>query len=116
VSLAARHLKELPAGDRTPLPSGLREAGRLAADARPAPTVVVVVTDGRANVADGSPTRETREAARRLAETGASVVLVDAGDGDGLTDLLAAETDAERVSLADLSAERIDAAAGRGRD
>jgi len=28
VTLAARHLKSLPTGDRTPLPAGLRTAGR----------------------------------------------------------------------------------------
>ena len=112
VTLAARHLKELPTGDRTPLPSGLRTAGDVLDRADPGASVVVLVTDGRANVADGSPTDETREAARRLREFDPHVVVVDAGDGDrsGVTGLVADETDAERVPLSALSAERIETA------
>ena len=112
VTLAARHLKELPTGDRTPLPSGLRTAGDVLDRADPGASVVVLVTDGRANVADGSPTDETRKAARRLREFDPHVVVVDAGDGDrsGVTGLVADETDAERVPLSALSAERIETA------
>jgi magnesium chelatase subunit D len=120
VTLAARHLKELPTGDRTPLPAGLDAAARLATSVDDGGTLVVVVTDGRANVAGGgdgadtaSPTRATRAAARRLADTGASVILVDAGDdGAGVTDIVERETDARRIPLDDLSAERVVAAAG----
>ncbi|WP_311171694.1 VWA domain-containing protein [Halobellus ordinarius] len=108
VTLAARHLKELPTGDRTPLPAGLDAATRLAARAEAEASLVVVVTDGRANVAEGSPTAATRAAARRLAETESSVVLVDAGDeGAGLTSVIEDATDARRVSLQDLTAERV---------
>ncbi|WP_435183539.1 VWA domain-containing protein [Halobellus sp. EA9] len=116
VTLAARHLKDLPTGDRTPLPAGLRSASDVLDRADPAAGVVVVVTDGRANVADGSPVKETRAAARRLAERDPRVLVVDAGEGErgerGLTDLVATETDGERVPLSALSAERVDAAAG----
>jgi magnesium chelatase subunit D len=115
VTLAARHLKELPAGDRTPLPAGLDAATRLLDREGADASVVVVVTDGRANVADGdggSPTRATRAAARRLAATGSSVVVVDAGDdGTGVTDIVERETDARRLPLGDLSAEGIVGAA-----
>ena len=112
VTLAARHLKELPTGDRTPLPAGLHTAGDVLDRADPSASVVVLVTDGRANVAKESPIRETREAARRLSEFDPHVVVVDAGDGDrsGVTGLIADETDGERVPLAALSAERIEAA------
>lgn len=117
VSLAARHLKQLPAGDRTPLPSGLDAAHRLVTRADADSSLVVVVTDGRANVADGSPTAATRSAARHLATSDASVVLVDAGDdGTGLTDILESETGARRISLADLSAERVSEAAASVHD
>ncbi len=117
VTHAARHLKELPTGDRTPLPAGLRTAGEVIARADPAASVVVLVTDGRANVAAESPVRETRAAARRVAELGARVVVVDAGDGGeaGLAGTVAAETDGERVPLSALSAERVDAAVGDAR-
>ena len=123
VALAARHLKQLPTGDRTPLPAGLDAAARLATRDDEDATLVVVVTDGRANVAGGGerdgpdaagPTQATRAAARRLAETGASVILVDAGDdGTGVTGILETETDARRIPLDDLSAERVVDAAGR---
>ncbi|MFC6837515.1 VWA domain-containing protein [Halomarina ordinaria] len=118
VTLAARHLKGLPTGDRTPLPAGLRTAHEVLDRADPDTGVVVLVTDGRANVADGSPVRETRAAARRLADDGAHVVVVDAGDDDraGLTRLVAEETDGERVPLAALSAGRVDAAVGAARE
>ncbi|NHN41677.1 VWA domain-containing protein [Halorubellus sp. JP-L1] len=120
VTLAARHLKSLPTGDRTPLPAGLRTAGRVLDRADPAASVVVVVTDGRANVADGSPVAATRRAARGLAERDAAVVVVDAGGDERatVTDALVAASDGERVPLSALTAERVDAtvadAAGRG--
>ena len=112
VTLAARHLKELPAGDRTPLPAGLDAASRLVDREDAEASIVVVVTDGRANVASGaeseSPTRATRAAARRLATTNSSVVVVDAGDdGTGVTDIVESETGARRIPLDALSAERI---------
>jgi magnesium chelatase subunit D len=112
VTLAARHLKELPAGDRTPLPAGLDAASRLVDREDAEASIVVVVTDGRANVASGaeseSPTRATRAAARRLATTNSSVVVVDAGDdGTGVTDIVESETGARRIPLDVLSAERI---------
>ena len=118
VSLAARHLKELPTGDRTPLPAGLRTAGRVLDRADPAASVVVLVTDGRANVAAGSPVEETREAAGALAKVGARVLVVDAGEDDRttLTESIVDETDGERVPLSALSADRVDAAAGAARE
>ncbi|WP_148415334.1 VWA domain-containing protein [Haloferax sp. KTX1] len=115
VTLAARHLKELPTGDRTPLPSGLDAARRVIDRSDADAALVVVVTDGRANVADGSPTGQTRAAARSLAAADASVVVVDAGDdGIGVTDVLVSETGARRIPLSDLSAERVAEAARSG--
>ena len=116
VSLAARHLKELPTGDRTPLPAGLLAARDVIERADPAASVVVVVTDGRANAAD-SPVRETRDAAGALGETGAHVVVVDTDTDDrtGLTDVVVEGTDAEHIALSALSAGRIDDAAGATR-
>jgi magnesium chelatase subunit D len=113
LTLAARHLKTLPTGDRTPLPSGLDAARRLVSQTDSESTLVVVVTDGRATVADGSPTQETRSAAQRLATTETPVVVVDAGDdGTGVTDILVSETDGRCISLSALSAARIDDAVG----
>ena len=112
VSLAARHLKELPTGDRTPLPDGLRTAATVLDRADPTTSLVVVVTDGKGNVADGSPVAETRQAARALADRETRVLVVDADDGSrgGLVDPIIEETDGQRLPLSALSAGRIDAA------
>ncbi|MFB6305312.1 MAG: VWA domain-containing protein [Haloferacaceae archaeon] len=116
VTLAARHLKDLPTGDRTPLPAGLRTAAEVVDRADPAACVVVLVTDGRANVAAGSPVAETRAAARGLAALGARVVVVDAGDDrPGVVPAILEETDGERVPLSALTADRVDAAVGAAR-
>jgi magnesium chelatase subunit D len=115
VTLAARHLKDLPAGDRTPLPAGLRTAGAVVDRADPDTAVVVLVTDGRGNIAEGSPVEATRTAARGLAEAGARVVVVDAGEGRGLAGVIAEETEGRRVPLSALSAEQVDAAVGAAR-
>jgi magnesium chelatase subunit D len=110
-SRAARHLKELPTADRTPLPAGLRTAGEVLARAAPDASVVVLVTDGRANVAEGSPTAATRAAARGLDETADDVLVVDSGEGRGLVETVAAATDATVVDIDALSADRVAAAA-----
>ncbi|MFB6223387.1 MAG: VWA domain-containing protein [Haloarcula sp.] len=113
VSLAARHLKDLPTGDRTPLPDGLTAARDVLHRAEPDAGVVVIVTDGRANTADGSPVEATRTTARTLGEVADRTVVVDAGEGSraGLLDLVAEETDASVVPLDELTAERVDAVA-----
>ncbi|WP_058993121.1 VWA domain-containing protein [Haloarcula sp. CBA1127] len=114
VSLAARHLKDLPTGDRTPLPDGLTAAREVLDRADPDAGVVIVVTDGRANTADGSPVAATRTAARALGEAANRTVVVNAGEAGraGLLDLVAEETDASVVSLDALTAERVNAVAG----
>ncbi|PGF14896.1 magnesium chelatase [Natrinema sp. CBA1119] len=118
VSLAARHLKDLPSGDRTPLPAGLETSRRVLERADTDASVVVLVTDGRANVADGSPTEATRTAARALAAGDTRVIVVDAGDDSraGLSALVASETDGELVDLATLSADAVRTAAERAAD
>ncbi|NIC00205.1 VWA domain-containing protein [Halobacterium sp. R2-5] len=112
VTLAARHLKSLPTGDRTPLPAGLCAAEDVLARANPDAAVVVVVTDGRANAGTDAPTADTREAASALADRGADVLVVDAGDGGrtSLVDDVVRAADGERVPLDALTPERIDGA------
>ncbi len=119
VSMAARHLKELPTADRTPLPAGLRTAGEVLERADPAVGVVVLVTDGHANAGGGSPTAETRRAAGRLLQRDAHVIVVDAGDPEDRTSLagdIARMTDGERVALDALSAERVEETIARARE
>ncbi|MFC7198628.1 VWA domain-containing protein [Halospeciosus flavus] len=109
VDLAARHLKSLPTGDRTPLPAGLRAATDVLARADPEAAVVVLVTDGKANAGTDTPTADTWDAARRLAARGARVLVVDAGSG-GRTSLVGDVVEAtggERIPLDALTPERV---------
>ena len=104
VSLAARHLKSLPTGDRTPLPAGLSTAAAVLDDADSSLGVAVIITDGRANVADGSPTQATRRAAEQLAGAATAVVVVAAGTaGRGLIPTIVEVAGAETVPLSKLS-------------
>jgi magnesium chelatase subunit D len=114
VTLAARHLKELPTADRTPLPAGIETTADVLERAAPDVGVAVVVTDGRATAGMDNPTTQTRKSAGRLGTVADRTIVVDAGDdGRGLTDLLAAETDGITVSLDQLTPERLDRAVGR---
>jgi magnesium chelatase subunit D len=119
VTLATRHLKDLPTGDRTPLPAGLTTAADVLDRADPDAAVVVVVTDGRANSGTDSPTADTRAAARRLARLDAHTVVVDTDPDDSRTSLtadIAATTDGQHVPLDALTPERVDRALGGARD
>lgn len=82
---AKRSLAGLPGGGGTPLAAGLDAAATLAdaARRRGATPVIVMLTDGRANVArDGSGGRaradaDARDAARRLRAAGFTALLID---------------------------------------
>ncbi|MBS0374686.1 MAG: magnesium chelatase subunit D [Proteobacteria bacterium] len=82
---AKKSLAQLAGGGGTPLAAGLDAAARLAAQIlrRGGTPTVVVLSDGRANVAlDGSPGRgraedDARAAAQRLRLAGAAVLFVD---------------------------------------
>jgi magnesium chelatase subunit D len=115
VTLATRHLKDLPTGDRTPLPTGIATAADVLDRADPDAGVVVLVTDGRANSGSDSPTAATREAAERLARLDAHTVVVDTdpdAERTSLTGEIAAVTDGQRVPLDALTPEHVDRAAG----
>jgi magnesium chelatase subunit D len=115
VDLAARHLKSLPTGDRTPLPAGIEASAAVVDRADPDAAVVVILTDGRANAGSSSPTADTRVAARRLADREAEVLVVDAGT-DQRTSLvgdIVTGADGERVPLADLTPDRVAGAVQR---
>ena len=107
VALAARHLKELPTGDRTPLPAGLRTTAEVIDRVDPEAAVAVVVSDGRANAA-ANPTADTRAAAEALAATGARVVCVEAGDERGLLADVASATEGALLDLDALTAARVE--------
>lgn len=115
VDLAARHLKSLPTGDRTPLPAGLQAADEVLARADPETAVVILVTDGRATAGTDRPTRDTREAAKALEQRGAHVLVVDAGDGGrtSLVEDVVEAADGETVPLDALTPDRVDSAVQR---
>lgn len=82
---AKRHLAALPGGGGTPLASGIEAAAALAeAERHKGQTpVVVVMTDGRANIGRAGeqggdePARHAGEAARMLRELGIDTLLID---------------------------------------
>jgi magnesium chelatase subunit D len=115
VELAARRLRDLPVGGRTPLAAGLeavrqlirRESWRDPAR-RP---IVVVITDGRATgggpAALGDPLAQARRAAAALARLRATSIVVDAEEGPvrlGLAADLARHLGADLVTIPGLAA------------
>jgi len=110
VELAARRLRGVPVGGRTPLAAGLeavrqlvrREAWRDPAR-RP---IVVVITDGRATGPDALP--QARRAAAALARTRATAIVVDAEEGPvrlGLAGEIARHLAADLVTIPGLAAQ-----------
>src|SRR5579859_1458284 len=115
VHLASVRLRALPTGGRTPLALALRCAGVLfaqhdsAATARARIPLLVLVSDGRANVAlaGGDPFADTMAQARVLRAAGVGALVVDSEDGPvrlGRARTLAVELGAQYVQLAHLSA------------
>jgi magnesium chelatase subunit D len=109
IELAARRLRDLPVGGRTPLAAGLEAVRRLVRreawrDPARRP-LLVVVTDGRAT-GDGDALAQARRAAAALARTGISSIVVDAEEGPvrlGLAGELARHLGAEVVTVPDLA-------------
>jgi magnesium chelatase subunit D len=91
IEVAGRLLKELPTGGRTPLAAGLAKAReillpQLHRDPNLRP-LVIVVTDGKANVAlgEGNPVEEALQIAKRLAtDTRIQWTVVDTEDPHGV--------------------------------
>jgi magnesium chelatase subunit D len=84
VELAARRLRDLPVGGRTPLAEGLEAARQLIRreawrDPARRP-ILVVITDGRAT-GDGDAIARAKKAAAALARTRATSIVVDAEEG-----------------------------------
>jgi magnesium chelatase subunit D len=113
VDVAARRLRDLPAGGRTPLAEGLLEAARVLdleriRDPRRRP-LLVLVTDGRATAGPDAVAR-SRRAASLLAARGVATVLVDCETGAlrlGLARHLADDLAAEYLPLAAVSADAL---------
>jgi magnesium chelatase subunit D len=118
---ARRALAELPGGGPTPLAAGLDAALALAASARAKNRTpqLVVLTDGRANVARGgahgraAATADAEAAARRIAASATPAVVIDISPrAQPEAAALAAAMRARYLALPRAGAERLSAALG----
>ncbi len=125
VELAKRALDLLPTGGGTPLASALIAAHEMAKQARGRgimQTVLIVLTDGRANIplqAGGDPREELQRLGAGLADSGLHILIVDTkrsylsrGEARQLADWLGAEY----AYLPNASGEDIAALADQARD
>ncbi|WP_340121283.1 putative cobaltochelatase [Methylobacter svalbardensis] len=112
VDLAEQNLRELPTGGRTPLPHALSVALETLAKTS-MPPLLVLLTDGKANVAlnDGNdPWQESLRFATLLAERGVPALVLDTETGYlrlGKARQLAQALGAECLTLEELSAENL---------
>ncbi len=110
VELAARRLRDLPVGGRTPLAAGLdavrqlvRREGWRDPARRP---ILVLITDGRAT-GDGDAVAQAKRAASALARTATTSIVVDAEEGPvrlGLAGVVARHLAADLVTVPGLAA------------
>jgi len=115
VDRAEQGLRELPTGGRTPLPHALQLALETLASRGPEglPPLLVLLTDGKANVAlndGGDPWRETVALAGLLAERAVPALVIDTETGYlklGRATQLAQALGAECLTLAELSSENL---------
>ncbi|MCL6088078.1 MAG: ATP-binding protein [Actinobacteria bacterium] len=87
VYLASKKIKEIPTGGKTPLSSGLLEALRIMSDEiikdKNCIPVVVLISDGKANVAiknGNNIKKEIVEISKKLKEKGVNIFVIDADD------------------------------------
>lgn len=114
VDRAEQGLSELPTGGRTPLPHALHMAlETLEKSAHRAPALMVLLTDGKANVplaADGDAWRESLDLAGKLAERRVPALVLDTESGYlrlGRAAQLAQTLGAECLTLEQLSADNL---------
>lgn len=115
VDRAEQGLRELPTGGRTPLPHALQLALETLeqAAANGAPPLLVLLSDGKANVAlsdGGDPWRETLALAEMLAGRAVPALVLDTETGYlrlGRAAQLAQALGAECLTLEELSAESL---------
>lgn len=120
VEIAARRLAELPHGGRTPLAEGLWRAAETLRlekirDPRRRP-LLIILTDGRATAGD-QPLARAYTIAERMGQTGLDALVVDCENGRfrmGLARTLADRMNAQYLHLAEVGADALLAAIGRG--
>ncbi len=112
VDLAEQNLRELPTGGRTPLPHAL-SAALETLEKTAMPPLLVLLSDGKANVAlsDGNnPWQESLRFAGLIAERGVPALVLDSETGYlrlGRARQLAQALGAEYLTLEELSAENL---------
>ncbi|TAN71322.1 MAG: VWA domain-containing protein [Methylobacter sp.] len=112
VDLAERNLRELPTGGRTPLPHALSVTLETL-EKTAMPPLLVLLSDGRANVAlrvGNDPWQESLSFAALLAERGVPALVLDTETGYlrlGKARQLAEALGAEYLTLEELSAENL---------
>ncbi len=114
VELAERELSALPTGGKTPLAAGLAAALKMIDELRrreEAAAVLVLVTDGRANVAaSGAAKEEALRAAEAIARTDAQCIVLDTEKSFpkvGLAPEIAHRMEAGYATLERLSSEGV---------
>jgi magnesium chelatase subunit D len=116
VEVVQQRLATLPTGGRTPLAAGVRAGLQLLRQVRTkdprAICVPVLITDGKANVAEngGSPLDEAYALAAELQQPGVHPLVLDSENGSlsfGLAAQLAERAGAQYVRLSDLTAEAV---------
>ncbi|MFJ9448900.1 putative cobaltochelatase [Herbaspirillum sp. NPDC101397] len=114
VDLAEQGLRELPTGGRTPLPHALQlTLQTLEQSAGVAPPLLVLLSDGKGNVAlesGGDPWRETLALAEQLAARGTPALVLDTETGYvrlGRAAQLAQALGAECMTLEELTADNL---------
>ena len=114
IDRAAQGLRDLPTGGRTPLPHALQLALQTLEQANAsAPPLLMLLSDGKANVAlsdGGDPWRETLALAELLAARGVPALVLDTESGYlrlGRATHLAQALGAECLTLEQLSAESL---------
>jgi magnesium chelatase subunit D len=112
VDIAEQHLRELPTGGRTPLPSALSVAFETL-EKTDLPPLLVLLSDGKANVAlidVNDPWQESLRFAELLAERGVPSLVLDTETGYlrlGRARQLAQALGGEYLTLEELSAENL---------
>jgi magnesium chelatase subunit D len=113
VDLAEQQLRELPTGGRTPLPHALELALETLSKAHELPPLLVLLTDGKANVSlneGGDPWQQSLQFAELFTDQGIPALVLDTETGYlrlGKARQLAEALRAEYLTLEELSAENL---------
>jgi len=112
LELAHKKLRELPTGGKTPLALGLQKGRELLEKGRDALHILVLVSDGRANVSlgGGSPLEEAKKVACQIKEEGINLTVIDTESGPhsfGLAREIAQACGAQYIKLGEPEAQEI---------